>query len=278
MANLFANYYLDGKLKESKIIDDDCESASYLESSVIEKTKVNIRGFVKHEGIPEIEESYTYDYGVELESVNSDYVNGSASISVYAISKTEATTTDRLQYLLETKAAIKQALITKGQAPTDVFRSYAENILAIKVDDGINNPIVVTTTTELVNYLTSDYQGKILHYTGDTSTYKNNTYYRVDNNENEYVAIELIDYPTETETFTTNGTYDVATIKTVIVNHKEPEGTLEVTENGTFDCSYKANVRVNTKAYIEVESESNLPTTANEGTIAIVVGGGSNNG
>ena len=44
------------------------------------------------------------------------------------------TTTDKLNKLMETKAAIKAALVEKGQNPSDVFSTYADNIKAIKAD------------------------------------------------------------------------------------------------------------------------------------------------
>lgn len=47
---------------------------------------------------------------------------------------------DKLDYLLDTKQAIKQAIIDKGQevADTDTFRSYAEKISAIQAGGGEN--------------------------------------------------------------------------------------------------------------------------------------------
>lgn len=42
------------------------------------------------------------------------------------------TTADKLNKLIQTKAAIKAALVEKGQTPTDVFSTYADNIKAIK--------------------------------------------------------------------------------------------------------------------------------------------------
>lgn len=42
------------------------------------------------------------------------------------------TTTDKLNKLIQTKAAIKAALEEKGQNPSDVFSTYADNIKAIK--------------------------------------------------------------------------------------------------------------------------------------------------
>lgn len=43
-------------------------------------------------------------------------------------------TTDKLQYLIETKNLIKSAIIDKGQAisDTDTFRSYADKITEIE--------------------------------------------------------------------------------------------------------------------------------------------------
>lgn len=43
------------------------------------------------------------------------------------------TTTAKLNKLMETKAAIKAALVEKGQNPSDVFSTYADNIKAIPV-------------------------------------------------------------------------------------------------------------------------------------------------
>lgn len=43
------------------------------------------------------------------------------------------TTTDKLKKLMETKAAIKAALVKKGQNPSDVFSTYAGNIIAIPI-------------------------------------------------------------------------------------------------------------------------------------------------
>ena len=43
------------------------------------------------------------------------------------------TTTAKLNKLIQTKAAIKDALVEKGQNPSDVFSTYANNIKAIPV-------------------------------------------------------------------------------------------------------------------------------------------------
>lgn len=45
-------------------------------------------------------------------------------------------TADKLNKILETKSDIKQALIDKGQNPTDVFSSYADDIRAIETSSG----------------------------------------------------------------------------------------------------------------------------------------------
>lgn len=51
------------------------------------------------------------------------------------------TTTDKLKKLMETKTAIKAALVEKGQNPSDVFSTYAANIKAIKANlDGTALP------------------------------------------------------------------------------------------------------------------------------------------
>ena len=44
---------------------------------------------------------------------------------------------DELNKLKQTKAQIKQALIDKGQNPTDEFASYVGNIAGISGEDGI---------------------------------------------------------------------------------------------------------------------------------------------
>lgn len=46
-------------------------------------------------------------------------------------------TADKLNALVQTKADIKQALIDKGQNPSDVFSSYADDIRAIETGGGV---------------------------------------------------------------------------------------------------------------------------------------------
>ena len=53
------------------------------------------------------------------------------------------TTSDKLNKLIQTKAAIKAALVEKGQNPSDVFSTYADNIKAIEdipILDGTASP------------------------------------------------------------------------------------------------------------------------------------------
>ena len=61
---------------------------------------------------------------------------------------------DKLEHLLDTKQAIKQAIIDKGQevADTDTFRSYAEKIEAIEAGGGDTIPIgMIDGTLETFN-------------------------------------------------------------------------------------------------------------------------------
>lgn len=61
---------------------------------------------------------------------------------------------DKLEHLLDTKQAIKQAIIDKGQeiADTDTFRSYAEKIEAIETGGGDTIPIgMIDGTLETFN-------------------------------------------------------------------------------------------------------------------------------
>lgn len=60
---------------------------------------------------------------------------GSALYAITLNVTSNNTTSTKLSKLRETKAAIKQALIDKGQSPTDVFSSYAQNILDIKTEE-----------------------------------------------------------------------------------------------------------------------------------------------
>ena len=46
-------------------------------------------------------------------------------------------TADKLNALVQTKADIKQALIDKGQNPSDVFSTYADDIRAIESGGGV---------------------------------------------------------------------------------------------------------------------------------------------
>lgn len=70
----------------------------------------------------------------------------------------EVRTTLKLSYLQETKEAIKNAIISKGQAvaDTDTFRSYAEKIAAIETDSA-SSVTEVFPETELPFALNPDY-------------------------------------------------------------------------------------------------------------------------
>ena len=62
---------------------------------------------------------------------------------------------DKLNYLLETKQAIKQALIDKGQevADTDTFRSYADKIASIQTENFKEYKVQLVDTGEDTNEL-----------------------------------------------------------------------------------------------------------------------------
>lgn len=68
---------------------------------------------------------------------------------------------DKLDYLLDTKQAIKQAIIDKGQevADTDTFRSYAEKIEAIETGGGEDMLQARVDETNSCYYLFSNYGG-----------------------------------------------------------------------------------------------------------------------
>lgn len=123
--------------------------------------------------------------------------------------------------------------------------SGTEEIPEIDVITTVDNPLIATNNEEMASYLNIDYQGKIVRYTGTTDVYVNNALYQVDYNGDEYVAQRLQDYPT---------------------------GTQIIAENGTYDVVKDASVTVNVTSYIEVATEDDLPETASEGTIVIVVG------
>lgn len=71
---------------------------------------------------------------------------------------------DKLDYLLETKQAIKQAIIDKGQevADTDTFRSYAEKIEAIETGGGEDMLQARVDATNSCAYLFYNYEGRTL--------------------------------------------------------------------------------------------------------------------
>ena len=57
------------------------------------------------------------------------------------------TTSEKLSYLLDTKEAIKDALIEKGATveDTDTFRSYADKILSLQIGGGSDELFIQDT-------------------------------------------------------------------------------------------------------------------------------------
>jgi hypothetical protein len=75
------------------------------------------------------------------------------------------TTADKLAKLLDTKAAIKQAIVDKGQTIADEpFATYAGKIAAI--EDG--RPIELSTAAEMNAAMTDENVGKLYKFTGTT--------------------------------------------------------------------------------------------------------------
>ena len=75
------------------------------------------------------------------------------------------TTADKLNKLLETKAAIKNAIIAKGVevADSDTFASYPAKIEAIEVGGGADEFLAIRTLNHTnYNRLFSDYTGDSL--------------------------------------------------------------------------------------------------------------------
>ena len=58
-----------------------------------------------------------------------------------------STTSEKLSYLLDTKEAIKDALIEKGATveDTDTFRSYADKILSLQIGGGSDELFIQDT-------------------------------------------------------------------------------------------------------------------------------------
>lgn len=58
------------------------------------------------------------------------------------------TTSEKLSYLLDTKEAIKDALIEKGATveDTDTFRSYADKILSLQIGSGGSDELFIQDT------------------------------------------------------------------------------------------------------------------------------------
>lgn len=82
--------------------------------------------------------------------------------------------------------------------------------------------------------------------------------------------------PTGTLEITENGTKDVESYGSVVVNvpipdgYVQPSGDLEITSNGTKDVTNYASVTVNVVTTFVAKTEAELPTDATDGTWAIV--------
>lgn len=88
------------------------------------------------------------------------------------------TTTDKLNKLIQTKAAIKAALVEKGQNPSDVFSTYANNIKAIST--GVDNPLIANSDAEMNTYLNdTKYLNMYVKFTGQSETYVTGETYKI---------------------------------------------------------------------------------------------------
>lgn len=88
------------------------------------------------------------------------------------------TTTDKLNKLIQTKVAIKAALVEKGQNPSDVFSTYANNIKAIST--GVDNPLIANSDTEMNTYLNdTKYLNMYVKFTGQSETYVTGETYKI---------------------------------------------------------------------------------------------------
>ena len=159
------------------------------------------------------------------------------------------TTTAKLNKLMETKAAIKVALVEKGQNPSDVFSTYANNIKAIPVkkDEQIKTVELNMSTGNQV--ITPD-SNKVL---SEVTINKPNTF--IESNIKTGISIGGI-----TGTFTNDAdavASDIIKGKTAYVNGKQIIGTIEtftpskVTSNGILQTNGKY---VNADIVVEVPS------------------------
>lgn len=92
-------------------------------------------------------------------------------------------TADKLNALVQTKADIKQALIDKGQNPTDVFSTYADDIRAIETGGGSGGVFDFAS----------------LGYTGDEEPLKSGLAYAKEINDKYYTDQRIPHYMNDTK-------------------------------------------------------------------------------
>lgn len=147
------------------------------------------------------------------------------------------TTADKLKKLMETKAAIKAALVEKGQNPSDVFSTYAGNIIAIPIKKDEQTKTVELNMSTGNQVITPD-SNKVLT---EVTINKPDTF--IESNIKTGILIGGI-----TGTFTNDAdavASDIIEGKTAYVNGEKIIGTIEtftpseVTSNGTLQTSGK---------------------------------------
>lgn len=147
------------------------------------------------------------------------------------------TTTDKLKKLMETKAAIKAALVKKGQNPSDVFSTYAGNIIAIPIKKDEQTKTVELNMSTGNQVITPD-SNKVLT---EVTINKPDTF--IESNIKTGILIGGI-----TGTFTSDAdavASDIIEGKTAYVKGEQITGTIEtftpskVTSNGTLQTSGK---------------------------------------
>ncbi len=89
------------------------------------------------------------------------------------------TTTDKLNKLIQTKAAIKAALVEKGQNPSDVFSTYADNIKAI--EDRLDGTALPDNVLKNKTFYNTDPKSKLI---GTIETF---------NPQNEYTSNQTLE-------------------------------------------------------------------------------------
>lgn len=173
------------------------------------------------------------------------------------------TTTAKLNKLMETKAAIKAALVEKGQNPSDVFSTYADNIKAIPVkkDEQIKTVELNMSTGNQV--ITPD-PNKVLT---EVTINKPNTF--IESNIKADISIGGI-----IGTFTSDAdavASDIAEGKTAYVNGEKITGTNtnEVSYNTLLSSTYPNRYSITTNLTGVTASASN-PETIEDGSEALL--------